>query len=168
MSSTIAVPHKVAIIFGSMRKPGPEVTRLVHDVLCKKTEGDHQVDIALVDMSKFNSPVHDEPAISALVPALTGFLHKGRSAWSAEIAKYDAYIIVVPGDNCGRIGGTRTAAVTKQWNGKPVSIISYGMDEGRRVTDQLKPMLEGVGLTVCATRPFLDLTGVPESDTLEA
>ncbi|KAL2880119.1 hypothetical protein SGCOL_004503 [Colletotrichum sp. CLE4] len=120
---------KVAVIVTSTRTPriGTKVAELVKDTITADTTNS-DIDLSLVEVATFNLPVFDEQIIPAQVPAAGSFAHEHSKAWSSEIAKYDAYIIVVPEYNRGLSGGAKNAIdyLYNEWIGKPISIVSYG------------------------------------------
>ncbi|KAI8633167.1 flavoprotein [Xylariaceae sp. FL1651] len=148
----------VAVITMSVRstRAGPSVASLVKDILEKPLAA---ADIAVtpVDVKDFKLPVYDEAIAPAMVPAYGSFKHEHSKAWSAEIAKYDGYVLVIPEYNYGVAGGTKNAVdyLLNEWKGKPMSIISYGAQGGSKASEQLKEILGGMGLRITETRPQL-------------
>jgi len=96
---TDSTTKKIAIITGSTRavRIGPQVTRFVQKILEEQlsiSPNAIQFTLAEVDISSFELPVFDEEVIPATVPYMAQFAHEHSKAWSAEIAKYDGYVLV--------------------------------------------------------------------------
>ena len=101
---------KIAVIVTSTRTPrvGPSVGAFLKDLL--ESSGDASgVTLSPVDVADYKLPVYDEPVVPAMVPAQAQFTKDHSKAWSAEIAKYDAYIIVANEYNFGMSGSTKNA-----------------------------------------------------------
>jgi len=150
----------IGVIIGSTRVNGigPHVAEYVKTVL--ETEKSDTI-LSLVSIASFKLPVFDEPVLPAMVPDKAQFVHEHSKAWSAEIGKYDAYIIVTPEYNFGLPGGIKNAIdyLYNTWIGKPVLIVSYGIKGGSVASDHLKKTLEGMHLQVVETRPQLEFPG---------
>lgn len=114
-----------------------------------------------VDAADFNLPVYDEAVVPAMVPEHAAFSHAHSLAWSAEIAKYDGYVLVVPEYNYGVAGSTKNAVdyLYNEWTGKPATVVSYGIKGGGLANDALEATLTGMKLRVAATRPRLAFRG---------
>ncbi|TFB00395.1 hypothetical protein CCMA1212_007637 [Trichoderma ghanense] len=147
----------VAIIITSTRKlrVGPEVATIVKDILEK--EGGNEAKLSLVDLADFKLPIYDETVVPYQVPSQATYAHEHSRRWSAEISKYDAYILIVPEYNYGMAGSTKNAIdyLRNEWMGKPAAIVSYGMTGGKNASEQVKVSLEGAELRVSPTRPQL-------------
>ncbi|KAL6910602.1 flavoprotein [Trichoderma evansii] len=153
---------KIAIIITSTRTPriGPQVAGLVHNILKAHSSASSST-FSIVDLDTFKLPVFDEPVVPANVPARGSFIHDHSKRWSAEIASHDAYVLIAPEYNYGIAGSTKNAIdyLKNEWDGKPVSIVTYGIQGGKIASEQIKTSLEGVGLRVSATRPQLSFPG---------
>ena len=150
----------IAIIVTSTRavRVGPHVGEFVKDLLSKDL-GD--ATLTTVDLVKFNLPVYNEAPAPAMVPAQAQFQYEHSKAWSAEIAKYDGYVMVINEYNYGMAGGTKNAIdyLMNEWKGKPIAIISYGIQGGTFASEQAQNSLSRMGLRVVPTRPQLAFAG---------
>ncbi|KAH7325641.1 putative NAD(P)H-dependent FMN reductase LOT6 [Stachybotrys elegans] len=135
---------KIALVNGSLRSPqvGSSVTSWVHDVLKSKTPSG--VEIEAIAIKDFNLPVFDEAVMPASVSATTPFEHEHSKKWSAAIASYQGYIFVVPEYNGSLAGGTKNAIdyLYTEWPGKPIAVISYGVQGGARANEHFSWLLE--------------------------
>ncbi|KAI1438349.1 flavoprotein-like protein [Xylaria sp. CBS 124048] len=100
----------------------------------------------------------------ATVPKYAQFQHEHSKIWSAEIAKYDAYVLIISEYNCGLAGGTKNALdyLWNEWTGKPVIILSYGSAGGSLASAQLKGLLDMAKAQVVEPRvqlPFAEAGG---------
>ncbi|RMJ16472.1 hypothetical protein BHE90_004056 [Fusarium euwallaceae] len=163
---------KVALITTSTRKPrvGPRVADLVHEIIKNDPDASSGVEITPVDVADFNLPIYDEEVIPAMVPAQASFSKPHTIAWSTEIGKYDAYILVIPEYNSSIAGATKNAIdyLYNEWIGKPAAIISYGVQGGTLASEQLHKSLTGMKLRVAETRPSLKFHGSRGPDLLLA
>ncbi|KAH9216897.1 flavoprotein-like protein [Leptodontidium sp. 2 PMI_412] len=152
----------IAIITGSTRavRIGPQVTKFVKDILEEKPSHSSQntkFTLTEVDIASFKLPVFDEEVIPATVPFMAQFAHEHSKAWSAEIAKYDGYVLVTACYNAGPPGGVKNAIdyLYNEIKGKPFLVISYGIMGGDKASDSLKITLESMYVHVVETRPML-------------
>ncbi|PVH89672.1 flavo protein [Cadophora sp. DSE1049] len=153
---------KIAIITGSTRavRIGPQVTKFVQNILEEElSPSPNAVKFTLseVDIASFKLPVFDEEVIPATVPFMSQFTHEHSKAWSAEIAKYDGYVLVTACYNSGAPGGVKNAIdyLYNEIKGKPFLIISYGIMGGDEASNSLKITLESMYVHVVETRPML-------------
>lgn len=139
--------HKVALITGSVRIPrvGPEVTDSVASILPQDTNND-SVEIQRVAIADFNLPMFDERVVPAMVPKYAQFEHEHTKKWSDAVRSFAGYILITPEYNAGVPGGLKNAIdyLYSEWPGKPVAIISYGVQGGSRANEQLAFTLEKV------------------------
>jgi NAD(P)H-dependent FMN reductase len=145
---------KVGIIISSTRpnRIGEQVARWVLEAV-SQTRG---LDFKLVDLLAFNLPIFNEPGIPSRDPYVYDYTKK----WSTEISSYQAFIIVTPEYNAGYPSSLKNALdyLYKEWNEKPVVIVSYGYHGGSRCAAQLKQILEnGLKMKVINTMPALTL-----------
>ncbi|KAI1075275.1 NADPH-dependent FMN reductase family protein [Whalleya microplaca] len=152
----------VAIITMSTRatRIGPSVAEYVKNTI-EKPLASAGISLTPLDVVKFNLPVFNEHVAPAMVPEKASFVHEHSKVWSAEIAKYDGYVLVIPEYNYGMAGGTKNAIdyLLNEWKGKPVTIVSYGVKGGNTANDQVKGALSGCGLVITETRPTLPFLG---------
>jgi NAD(P)H-dependent FMN reductase len=155
-----ATMSKIAIIQTSTRpvRVGPSVATFIKELISKT---DKESSLSIVDVGAFNLPVFDEPVAPAMVPEHAQFTKDHSKAWSAEIAKYDGYIIVANEYNFGMSGSTKNAIdfLYNEWIGKPIYIITYGIMGATNASEQLKTVLNGMKLKVVETRPNLVFHG---------
>ncbi|RWA09966.1 hypothetical protein EKO27_g5132 [Xylaria grammica] len=148
----------VALVTLSLRpaRVGINVTAFVRPIL-EKPLAAADIKLVPVDVKDFNLPIFNENVAPAMVPEYAQFQHEHSRAWSAEIAKYDGYVIVIPEYNYGVAGGTKNAIdyLLNEWKGKPLTIVSYGAQGGSKASQQAKEILSGMGLRVTETRPQL-------------
>ncbi|KAI1355005.1 NADPH-dependent FMN reductase [Xylaria sp. FL0043] len=153
----------VALITMSLRpaRAGKNVAAFIQPIL-QKALSPANVKLVPVDVRDFNLPVFNENVAPAMVPAFAQFQHDHSKAWSAEIAKHDGYVIVIPEYNYGVAGGTKNAIdyLLNEWKGKPLTIVSYGAQGGSKASQQVKEILSGMGLRVTEARPQLAFANI--------
>lgn len=141
------MPQKVALITGSVRTPrvGPDVADWVASILPQDNNND-SVELQRVDIADFNLPIFDELVIPAMVPTYAQFKHEHTKKWSDAIRSFAGYILLTPEYNGGVPGGVKNAIdyLYSEWPGKPVVIISYGIQGGIRANEQLAFTLESI------------------------
>ncbi|KAK9328607.1 flavoprotein-like protein [Lipomyces starkeyi] len=154
--------NKVAIVICSTRTPrvGDKVADFVKGVL-EEHDTSGSPALSLVDVADYKLPAYDEPVIPAMVPATAQFTHEHSKAWSAKISEFSGYIFVTPEYNYGIPGSIKNAIdyLYNEWQGKPVFIVSYGIQGGLLASDALKQTLDGMKLIVCPTRVALSFHG---------
>ncbi|KAF5022835.1 hypothetical protein F66182_5129 [Fusarium sp. NRRL 66182] len=155
--------NNIALITMSTRTPrvGPNVASLVNEIITRDVDATKNTKITMVDLADFNLPVFDEVVMPAMVPSQASFTKPHAIAWSAEIAKYDGYILVIPEYNYGLAGATKNAIdyLYNEWIGKGAVVVSYGIYGGNRASEQLAGTLKGMKLKVVETRPALKFHG---------
>ncbi|KAI1391114.1 NADPH-dependent FMN reductase family protein [Hypoxylon trugodes] len=148
----------IALITMSTRgaRVGPTVADFVKKIIEPPLAADN-ISVASVDVVKFNLPVYNEAVAPAMVPDKASFQYAHSKAWSAEIARHDGYILVIPEYNHGMAGGTKNAIdyLMHEWKGKPAAIVSYGGRGGTTASEQVRNSLSSMGLRVAETRPSL-------------
>ena len=85
------------------------------------------------------------------------FVHEHSKAWSAEMSKYDGYILVTGEYNKGPPGAVKNAIdyLYNEIKGKPFLIISYGVEGGQTSSTSLMVSLKSMFTHVMETRPML-------------
>lgn len=155
-------PKSVAIITFSTRTPrvGPQIAGLVKEIL-EKDAAASNLQLSPVDLNDFKLPVFDEAVIPAMIPAKGSFAHQHSIAWSTEIKRHAAYVLVIPEYNYGMTGGTKNAIdyLKNEWDGKPAAVVSYGIQGGTTASEQVNHVLGHMGLRMAATRPALAFVG---------
>ena len=127
-------------------------------------------EVSIVDIATFKLPVFDEKILPAMVPAAGQFEHEHSKAWSAAMAPFDGYIFVAPEYNYGIPGGLKNAIdyLYNEWVGKPVFIVTYGIQGGNITSESLNKILNGMKLRVVETRPALKYAGPGMDDMMAA
>ncbi|KAL1993633.1 hypothetical protein VTN49DRAFT_2302 [Thermomyces lanuginosus] len=161
---------KVGLIIGSTRTPrvGPKVADWVHQVITSAGDND-RISIERVDLADFKLPVFDEGGIPV---AMNGkYEHEHSKRWGATIGALDAFVFVIPEYNANVAAATKNAIdyLYHEWTGKPVAIVSYGMQGGKHASAALALSLETVlKMRVAPTRPQLAFGGGFEGDGSKA
>lgn len=157
-----SISKTIALIIGSTRSPriGSHAASFLRENL-KPAADKANINLETVDIIDFKLPVFNENVIPAMVPAKASFVHDHSKAWSAEMSKFDGYIILSPEYNFGMPGGLKNAIdyLYNEIKGKPVLIVTYGAKGGIFASEMLERVLGGMGLKVCATRPALPFQG---------
>lgn len=134
---------KVLIVVGSTR-PG-RVGRAIADWFYARTkEQQSNVEFELVDLADWNLPLLDEP----IPPKAHMYQQEHTKRWSDKIASADGYILVTPEYNHGYPASLKNALdyLYREWNGKPVAFVSYGMGGGQLAVKQLHQVVEELQL----------------------
>lgn len=164
--------HSVAIVIGSTRSPriGPSVAEIVKNMV-EVSAQINGVTLSIVDVANFNLPVFNEPSPPALVPQMASHKYEHSKAWSAEIARHDAYIWVIPEYNGGMAGATKNCVdyLYNEWQSKPAMVVGYGIKGGKWAGEQLQKTLDIMKLRVVKLLPCLSFSGGgTESDLTSA
>jgi NAD(P)H-dependent FMN reductase len=100
-------------------------------------------DVELIDLKAVNLPMLDEPHH----PRFQRYEHEHTKAWSATIARGDAFVFVTPEYNYGSPPSLVNAIdyLHKEWQYKPVAFVSYGgISGGTRSVQMTKQILTTV------------------------
>jgi NAD(P)H-dependent FMN reductase len=156
MAST--APKKVAIIIGSTRpvRAGPTVVDFVQRII-STSPSFPKITLSTLDIATFNLPIFNEPLLPAMIPAMGQYTHAHSIAWSQAIAPFDGYIIVSPEYNFGVPASVKNAIdyVYNEWIGKPILIVTYGIQGAKQSSAQLETIFTGMKLRVAETKPQL-------------
>jgi NAD(P)H-dependent FMN reductase len=112
-------------------------------------------DVELIDLAEVNLPMLDEPQH----PRLGRYERQHTKAWSASVARADAFIFVLPEYNHGFTAPIKNAIdyLSAEWRYKPVGFVSYGgVAAGTRAMQMLKPVLVAVKMV-----PVLEAVSIP-------
>jgi NAD(P)H-dependent FMN reductase len=148
----MAPTKSIAIIIGSTRSPrvGSSVVDFVKQTILSKAnlEG---ITVATIDLKDFKLPVYDEPIIPAMISDAENYTHEPSRRWAREIASHEGYILVSPEYNYGMPGGVKNAIdyLYHPWKGKPIAVVTYGLNGGKTSSEQLENTLSKMGLQVC-------------------
>jgi NAD(P)H-dependent FMN reductase len=126
------------VIIGSTR-PG-RVGLPVAQWFTRRARASGLFDVEVVDLAEVDLPLFDEPHH----PRLGRYERAHTLAWSATVARADAFVFVVPEYNYGFNAATKNAIdyLHAEWQGKPVGFVSYGgIAGGTRAVQMLKQVL---------------------------
>jgi NAD(P)H-dependent FMN reductase len=115
---------------------GEPIARWVHGLAVE--HGAFEVE--LVDLAEVALPLFDEPKH----PILGQYENEHTKAWSAIVARADAFVFVMPEYNHGVNAALKNALdyLHAEWQHKPVGLVSYGgQSGGARAVAMLKPVL---------------------------
>jgi NAD(P)H-dependent FMN reductase len=144
----------IAIIIASSRNPrvGPDVANFVQQVIQDKGRLDN-IKLSLIDVADYKLPVYDEPVPPAMVVEPDNYANEHSRRWAKEIARHDGYVLVSPEYNYGMPGSVKNAIdyLYHPWKGKPIAIVTYGLNGGKTSSEQLNNTLGRMGLQVCTT-----------------
>lgn len=111
-----------------------------------------------VDLVAVALPLFDEPAH----PRLRQYRHEHTKAWSATVARADAFVFVTPEYNHMPVPALVNAIdyLVHEWAYKPVGFVTYGgVAAGTRGLQALKPMLAGLKMV-----PMVEAVNIPFFD----
>lgn len=147
-------PPSCQILMGSVRagRHCPQIAAWIMEI----AQSSSNLHYELLDLADWPLPMDDEPGI----PALGKYSQPHTLAWSNKIAATSAFIIVTPQYNWGYPAPLKNALdhLYKEWEGKPVAIVTYGGHGGGKCATQLRQVLEGMHMRPTATMPELTLT----------
>ncbi|MGE3274242.1 MAG: NADPH-dependent FMN reductase [Vicinamibacterales bacterium] len=120
-----------------------------------REHGGFEVEIA--DLAELALPMFDEPHH----PRLGKYEHDHTKAWSEQVRRADAFVIVMPEYNTGPTPALLNAIayLSKEWAYKPAAFVSYGgISGGLRAVQAVKPVLgilRVVPIVEAVTIPFV-------------
>jgi NAD(P)H-dependent FMN reductase len=99
----------------------------------------NRFDVDLVDLAEVNLPLFDEPAH----PRLRQYAHEHTKAWSARVARADAFVFVTPEYNHGAPPSLVNAIdyLVHEWAYKPAGFVSYGGAAGGARSVQMTKLM---------------------------
>ena len=151
MSDQIKKPN-IGIIVGSTRPT--RVCRVISEWALKELQSD-KLNLNLIDLAEINLPFLDEPEI----PAKHNYQKDHTKAWSAIISKYDGFVFVFPQYNWGYPAVLKNALdfLYEEWDGKPVSLMSYGGHGGFQAALSMRLVTQGLHMYNMSTNVPLDI-----------
>ena len=140
---------RLGVIVASVREG--RVGRSVADWFteCARTHGHFEID--LVDLKEVNLPMFAERNH----PRLQQYESDYQKAWSARVARLDAFVVVMPEYNHSTAPALLNALdyLLFEWNYKPVGLVTYGgISGGLRAAQMVKQ-----------TMSALKMVAIPES-----
>jgi len=151
------------VVIGSTRpgRVGPAVAAWVQD----EARGQGSFDVELIDLADVALPLLDEPN----PPRMGQYIHDHTKAWSAVVARANAFVFVNPEYNHGYNAALKNAIdfLYHEWVGKPVAFVSYGGTAGgtravqalKQVTLAVKMMPLFEGVVIPSVRDLIDDAG---------
>lgn len=141
------------IILGSTRpgRAGAAVTEWFTEQA--RAHGGFVVDV--VDLAEVDLPLFDEPNH----PMTGTYVHEHTRAWSARVARANAFVLVTPEYNNGYPAVLKNALdyLNREWNYKAVGFVSYGgVSAGLRAVHQLKQVVTALRMV-----PVTDAVSIP-------
>jgi len=96
-------------------------------------------DVELVDLAQVNLPLFDEPTH----PRLRQYAQEHTKAWSARVARADAFVFVTPEYNHGAPPSLVNAIdyLVHEWAYKPAGFVSYGGAAGGARSVQMTKLM---------------------------
>jgi NAD(P)H-dependent FMN reductase len=153
-SSSLSATPTVLVVMGSVRagRRCPQIASWVIGI----AQASSNLTYELLDLADWPLPMDDEPGL----PQLGNYAQPHTGAWSCKIAAADAFVFVTPQYNWGYPASLKNAIdhLYKEWNGKPVMIVTYGGHAGTRCAAQLRQVAEGVEMRPITTMPGITLT----------
>ncbi len=147
-------PWKVLLIMGSVRtgRRCPILASWVAGI----GRADAGIVLELIDLRDCPLPMDDEPGI----PATGLYVQPHTRAWSETVAAADGFVFVSPQYNWGYPAALKNAIdhCYREWNGKPLLIVTYGGHGGGKCAAQLRQVAEGLKMRPVPTMPGLTLT----------
>lgn len=123
--------------------------------LMKMAQEHKEFTTELLDLSKINLPLLDEPNH----PRLQQYQHEHTKAWSKAIDVADAYIVVLAEYNFSFPAAIKNAVdyLYNEWSYKPMGIVSYGgLSGGLRSQQMFKQVV-----TTMNMMPIVESVGIP-------
>jgi NAD(P)H-dependent FMN reductase len=144
--------------------------------LVERAQAHDGFDVEAVHLADLDLPFLDEPEMARLGE----YSLPHTLAWSATVARADAFVFVMPEYNHGISAPLKNAIdfLFAEWNYKPVGFVSYGgVAAGTRAVEQtmqiatavrMTPILEGVPIPFVAQRVDAERSIFRADESLEA
>ena len=142
---------KVKVILGSVRTG--RAGKVVADWFMREAEKyDGNLDIEFIDLADVDLPFMDEP----IPPGMSGgnYVNDHTKEWSRVINEADGFVFVTPEYNHGYSPALKNAIdyLKDEWNEKPVAFVGYGLGGATHSINQLKQVVEFLGMRVLDER----------------
>ncbi|WP_264479018.1 NADPH-dependent FMN reductase [Lichenihabitans sp. PAMC28606] len=110
----------------------------------------------VIDLGELGLGLDDEAGI----PAIHGYKQETTRAWGELVAHATGVVIVTPQYNWGYPAVLKNAIdhLYREWQGKPVLIVTYGGHGGHQCGEQLRTVLGALGTRLTDAMPGLLLT----------
>lgn len=139
------------VVAGTTRpnRRSPTIARWVAD-LGQKVAG---APFRVIDLHDLGLQLDDEPGI----PAMHDYTRDTTRAWGELVANAAGVVIVTPQYNWGYPAVLKNAIdhLYREWQGKPVLIVTYGGHGGRQCGEQLRIVMGSVGTRLTDATPGL-------------
>ncbi|SPL72126.1 NADPH-dependent FMN reductase [Acinetobacter stercoris] len=137
---------KIQIIIGSVRegRTAIKVAKWVENTI--KNLNFENLELELIDLKEWNLPI-----FAGSHPPATGVYDQPKQQeWANLISSAQAYILISPEYNHGYSPALKNALdyIYKEWQGKPVAVVSYGGTNGSRSIDQIRQVCSSLGLII--------------------
>lgn len=161
---------KIGVIISTTRsrRIGPAVVDFIISTLSSHlspSDSAPHIHFSLTPLSiaDFDLPIYNEETVPQMVTDPTKYTHEHTRLWSAAISSYDGFIIVTPSYNGGVPSALKNAIdfLYNEWTAKPVYLIGYGIDGGKRGTASLSvTLVDALKMKVVDMKPLLVFPGV--------
>lgn len=148
----MAATRNVLVIMGSVRR-GRRCPAIVDWALARKPA---PLAAEVIDLQDWPLPLDDEAAI----PATGAYANDHTRAWSAKVTGAQGFVIVTPQYNWGYPAALKNALdhLYKEWEGKPLMLVTYGGHGGDKCARQLRTVAKGLHMKTLWTSPALTIT----------
>lgn len=120
-------------------------------------------EVEVIDLAEVDLPLLDEPNH----PRFGRYVNDHTKAWSATIARGDAYVFVHPEYNYGVNAALKNAIdyLNAEWTYKPVGFVSYGgVSGGLRAAQMLKQIVNGLQMVSVKDTVIIPFVGQHVTD----
>lgn len=144
----------IRVILGSVR--AGRLCPIIAQWVTKLGREMSAAEFTLVDLKDRHLPMDDEPNIPA---QNHGYTQKHTLAWSREIDEAGAFIIVTPQYNGATPAPLKNAIdhLCDEWAGKPVLIVTYGMQGGTKCAEQVRQLVLSLKMRPTVVAPAIML-----------
>jgi len=148
----MSADRKIGVVVGSTRPR--RICKHLAEWVLEIAQAESRLTYELIDLAEISLPFLDEP----LMAALGQYEHEHTKRWSRRVSSYDGFVFVFPQYNWGYTAVLKNALdfLYAEWHDKAAAIVTYGTHGGGRGAEQLKQVLQGIGMRNTATNPKLD------------
>lgn len=140
----MALRQSIGVVIGSTRdnRVAPQIVDFVVDTLTAARPS-KELDLEIIDLKTWNLPFYNEPGIPSKIHDTNEYKYDHTKAWSAEMKRHSAYLIVSPQYNHGYPAVLKNALdyLWYELKGKPVALVTYGGHGGSQSNKQLRQIL---------------------------
>lgn len=146
---------RIGVILGSTRptRISPQIGQWAARELGAESAHNYEI----IDLQELNLPLYDEPQSPRVSQ---DYKHEHTKKWSALASSFDGFVLILPEYNGNMPAVLKNALdyLYQEWQGKPITYISYGFGGGTASAAAFETTATYFGFTLLDKHASLNLT----------